>query len=300
MRSQVGNIPLNDYIQSLKNYKGFAGDIVCHRTIQPQKAVFASTAPELKNNLSLLLECLGVKKLYKHQKKAIEMINRGIHTVIATPTASGKSLIYNLPVIDKLIEDPQSHALYLFPLKALARDQLDTVQRLLSLAGTENHNTLQFKAAVYDGDISAYQKSKIRKAPPHILLTNPEMLHLAMLAHHHLWENFFRHLKYIVIDEVHTYRGVMGSNMAWVFRRLQRICRLYGSEPVFIFCSATIANPALVDTTARSSPVASFFSINRLSSGKKPARYALILSENEAAFWEAQIAINSVIFLDWV
>ncbi|MCD4719491.1 MAG: DEAD/DEAH box helicase [Desulfobacula sp.] len=235
---------LDEYIQSLKNYKGFSGDIVCHRILPPKEAVFASSDSELKNNLSFLLKFLGIKRLYNHQKKAIEMIHNGIHTVIATPTASGKSLIYNLPVIDELIEDPQSHALYLFPLKALARDQLETVQGLLRAAGIENGTALQLKAAVYDGDISSYQKSKIRKVPPHILLSNPEMLHLAMLAHHHLWETFFKHLKYIVIDEVHTYRGIMGSNMAWVFRRLQRICRLYGADPVFIFCSATIANPA--------------------------------------------------------
>jgi len=237
-------VRLDEYIQSLKNYKGFSGDIVCHRTLRPGKAIFASADPPLENKFSLLLDSLGIKKIYKHQKQAIEMIQKDIHTVIATPTASGKSLIYNLPVIDQLKRDHRSHALYLFPLKALARDQLETVQQLLKIAETKNKTAPQLRAAVYDGDISAYQKSKIRKTLPHILLSNPEMLHLALLAHHHLWENFFKHLKYIVIDEVHTYRGVMGSNMAWVFRRLQRICRLYGSKPVFIFCSATIANPA--------------------------------------------------------
>ncbi|MCP3874328.1 MAG: DEAD/DEAH box helicase [Desulfobacteraceae bacterium] len=235
---------LNEYIESLKNYKGFAGDIVCHKTISAQKAVFASAGFGLKNNLSPILKQLGIKRLFSHQKKAIAMICNGIHTVISTPTASGKSLIYNLPVIDELIENPNSHALYLFPLKALARDQLDTAQKLLSAAGLESSHSEQLTAAVYDGDITSYQKSKIRKSPPNILLSNPEMLHLAILAHHHLWEDFFGNLKYIVIDEVHTYRGVMGSNMAWVFRRLQRICHLYGSNPIFIFCSATIANPA--------------------------------------------------------
>ncbi len=235
---------LDEYIQSLKDYKGFAGDIVCHRRLKPGKAVFASSDLLLKHDFSHLLESLGIKKVYKHQKQAIQMIQNGVHTVIATPTASGKSLIYNLPVLDQIIENPNSHALYLFPLKALARDQLETVQQLLEIAIKHNRTATSLKAAVYDGDISAYQKAKIRKTLPHILLSNPEMLHLALLAHHHLWENFFRHLKYIVIDEVHTYRGVMGSNMAWVFRRLQRICRLYGSKPTFIFCSATIANPA--------------------------------------------------------
>ena len=235
---------LGEYIRSLKNSKGFAGDIVCHRTIAPQAPVFADPGLILKHDLGFLLESLGIQQLYVHQKKAISMIKKGIHTVIATPTASGKSLIYNLPVIDALLENPESRALYLFPLKALARDQLDTVQGLLARADSLEGKSPKLRAAVYDGDITAYQKAKIRKAPPHVLLSNPEMLHLAMLAHHHLWEDYFSQLKYVVIDEVHTYRGVMGSNMAWVFRRLRRICRLYGSDPVFVFCSATIANPA--------------------------------------------------------
>jgi DEAD/DEAH box helicase domain-containing protein len=242
-------VSLGEYIRSLENSKGFAGDIVCHRTIAPQAPVFADPGLKLKHDLGPVLESLDIKQLYIHQKKAIEMIQKGIHTVIATPTASGKSLIYNMPVIDALLENPESRALYLFPLKALARDQLDTVQGLLDKANFLKANSLKDKspklrAAVYDGDITAYQKSKIRRAPPHVLLSNPEMLHLAMLAHHHLWEDYFSQLKYVVIDEVHTYRGVMGSNMAWVFRRLMRICRFYGSDPVFVFCSATIANPA--------------------------------------------------------
>ena len=235
---------IDEYIKSLKNYKGFAGDIVCHKTLKSHKPVFASENFNSNTNLFLLLKALGIKKLYNHQKTAIEMIQKGIHTVVATPTASGKSLIYNLPIIDNIIKDHKSHALYLFPLKALARDQLETIEQLLNFAETMDIVHEQLKAAVYDGDISSYQKTKIRKNLPHILLTNPEMLHLSLLAHHHLWEDFFKNLKYIVIDEVHTYRGIMGSNMAWVFRRLQRICNLYGSKPVFIFCSATIANPA--------------------------------------------------------
>ena len=234
---------LGEYIGSLKKYKGFLGDIVCHKTIPSKEADYALNVPGFKNNLAPLLKFLGIKKLYRHQETAIALIEKGIHTVIATPTASGKSLIYNLPVMDRLMEDPEACALYLFPLKALARDQLNTVQHLLRAAGSVQPDSPELKAAVYDGDISAYQKAKIRKAPPHILLSNPEMLHLSMLAHHHLWEGFFRNLRFVVIDEVHTYRGVMGSHMAWVFRRLQRICRYYGSAPVFIFCSATIANP---------------------------------------------------------
>ena len=171
------------------------------------------------------------------------LIEQGSHTIVATPMASGKSLVYNLPVLNSLLENPGTRALYLFPLKALARDQMETVTNLLFSATEEIEGTPLLRAGVYDGDVSAYHKGKIRRNPPNILLTNPEMLHLAMLAHHHLWESFFRDLKFVAVDEVHTYRGVMGSHMAWVFRRLIRICRHYGSEPVFIFCSATIDNP---------------------------------------------------------
>ena len=235
---------LEEYITSLKAYKGFAGDIVCHKTLAPGSASFSSEAFPLNPDLKKILGDTGITSLYAHQLAAIKKIKRREHTVIATPTASGKSLVYNLPVIDTLMNNENARALYLFPLKALARDQLDTVQHLLRQAGMALPSDVQFRAAVYDGDISSYQKTKIRQAPPHVLLTNPEMLHLAMLAHHRLWEDFFKNLTHVVVDEVHTYRGVMGSNMAWVFRRLLRICRFYGADPVFIFCSATIANPA--------------------------------------------------------
>ena len=235
---------LAEYLSSLKAYKGFAGDIVCHRTLDPVPARFAENRPDFIHDLAPLLDELGIPRLFVHQKAAMDKILARTHTVIATPTASGKSLIYNLPVVDQLLSDPGSKALYLFPLKALARDQLDTVQDLLTRAKAMDPALPVLRAAVYDGDVSAHYKAKIRRDPPHVLLTNPEMLHLAMLAHHHLWADYFRHLTHVVIDEVHTFRGVMGSNMAWVFRRLLRICRLYGSSPVFVFCSATIANPA--------------------------------------------------------
>ncbi len=235
---------LAEYIQSLKQYKGFRGDIVCHRQVEGNDPIFSPSVKGLTSRPEEMLEILGIDQLFIHQAEAVEQILEGRHTVIATPTASGKSMIYNLPVLDHLRRHPNSHALYLFPLKALARDQLDTVQALLKKLTKMDPDLPKLWAGVYDGDISSYMKAKIRKAPPQVLLSNPEMLHLAMLAHHHLWEDFFRNLKYVVIDEVHTYRGVMGSNMAWVFRRLRRICRFYGSEPIFIFCSATIANPA--------------------------------------------------------
>jgi DEAD/DEAH box helicase domain-containing protein len=236
-------VSLAEYIESLKASKGFAGDIVCHQTLNPVPARHVSNLPGFTHDLSPLLEALGITRLYAHQQAAMDRILSGRHTVIATPTASGKSLVYNLPVVDRLLSDPSATALYLFPLKALARDQLGTVQDLLVRARSLKPALPALKAAVYDGDVSSHFKSRIRRDPPQVLLSNPEMLHLAMLPHHHLWENFFRRLAFVVVDEVHTYRGVMGSHMAWVFRRLVRICRHYGADPVFVFCSATIANP---------------------------------------------------------
>ena len=291
---QIKNSPamcLSEYIEALKNYKTLASDIVCHKSI-PGKDAQYGTWPTIDRsgkggfgnfgNARKIFSQKGIDQLYRHQKEAVERISKGIHTVVATPTASGKSLIYNLPVLETLLEDANSRALYLFPLKALARDQLGTVRELLEIAQAIVEDPLKSKAAdglfathskagekanpsstknaippdqervkqkpslsadVYDGDLTSYAKTKIRNNPPNVLLTNPEMLHLSMLAHHHLWEDFFRSLRYVVVDEVHTYRGVMGSHMAWVFRRLIRICRYYGTDPVFIFCSATIDNP---------------------------------------------------------
>ncbi|MFO7754077.1 MAG: DEAD/DEAH box helicase [Desulfobacteraceae bacterium] len=246
---------LAEYIQSLKEYKGFAGDIVCHRVLPEKKPEFSGGGDALPGRIYRVCERLGIHKLYRHQVDAVRLILQGLHTVVSTPTASGKSLVYNLPVMETLMEEPCSRALYLFPLKALARDQLESVRSCLEAAGKESSGENRFSARVYDGDVSSHHKGQIRRNPPNILLTNPEMLHMAMLAHHHLWQDFFANLKTVVVDEVHTYRGVMGSNMAWVFRRLKRICEHYGSSPVFIFCSATIANPAELSRDLTGLPV---------------------------------------------
>ncbi len=181
----------------------------------------------------------GIKRLYSHQARAIDLIRSGRHVVVATPTASGKSLIYNLPVLERLIEDPASKALYLFPLKALAQDQLRSLNELFAHLPRE----VAPEAALYDGDTPPGRRARLRQMPPSILLTNPEMLHLSLLPFHQSWEALWKGLTFVVVDEVHTYRGVLGSHMAWVFRRLKRICARYGSAPVFIFCSATVGNP---------------------------------------------------------
>jgi len=159
--------------------------------------------------------------------------------IVATPTASGKTLVYDLPVLELFLTDPDFTALYIFPLKALAQDQLQTFEAMAAHLEPGGPT-----AAIYDGDTSAYRRKRIREAPPNVVITNPEMVHLSFLAHHRKWASFLSRLHLVVVDEVHTYRGVMGSHVAQIFRRFHRICRHYGSSPTFVFSSATVANPA--------------------------------------------------------
>ncbi len=183
-----------------------------------------------------MLSKRDIQRLYSHQFESWEKIERGENVVIPTPTASGKTLCYNLPVLNSICRDPNLCALYLFPTKALAEDQLDELQGLIS--GMES----DIRAFTYDGDTPQDARKSIRQRA-NIVLTNPDMLHSGVLPHHTRWARFFEHLQYIVIDELHTYRGVFGSHVANLFRRLKRICDFYGSKPRFICCSATIANP---------------------------------------------------------
>jgi DEAD/DEAH box helicase domain-containing protein len=182
------------------------------------------------------LQKKGYQKLYSHQRQAWETIQSGGHIVVVTPTASGKTLCYNLPVLNTILNDPSSRAIYLFPTKALSQDQraeLDEVIRLLP-EGIRIHT--------YDGDTPQDARKAIRSVGQ-IILTNPDMLHAGILPHHTKWANLFRNLKFIVIDELHNYRGIFGSHLANVLRRLKRIARFYGASPQFILCTATIANP---------------------------------------------------------
>jgi len=178
----------------------------------------------------------GIRRLYIHQAAAAETVHAGKNVVIVTPTASGKTLCYNLPVLNEVLENSDTRALYLFPTKALAQDQLaelhDLNQRLQNCFGV----------FTYDGDTPADARKAIREKS-HVVLTNPDMLHTGILPHHTRWTRLFENLRYIVIDELHTYRGVFGSHLCNVLRRLRRIARFYGRDPQFICCSATIANP---------------------------------------------------------
>ncbi|HOV86170.1 MAG TPA: DEAD/DEAH box helicase [Syntrophobacteraceae bacterium] len=230
------------YLQALLHQERADRKVLHHAVLPAREAQHANPAIPLPETLGKILARQGITRLYSHQAAAIEHIRAGRNVVVATPTSSGKSLIYNLSVTERLLKEPGIRALYLFPIKALIRDQLANLEALLK-TGREEDPAFSFTSAVYDGDIPPYQRSKIRRHPPHILLSNPDMLHYALLPFHHKWETFWKSLRFVVIDEMHTYRGIFGSQVSQVFRRLQRICRYYGSSPQFIFLSATIANP---------------------------------------------------------
>jgi len=217
--------------------KNFKEEIAYSRYLEPMPAEYSKPEKPIKENLKKVLEKKGVDKLFTHQAEGINLVRKGHNVVIMTPTASGKSLIYNIPVLEAILEDPSTKALYLFPLKGLEQDQIKTLRELAV------DLDISHPAEVYDGDTTAYRRKKIRESFPNIIFSNPDMLHLALNAFHTKWVEFFKNLRFVVIDEIHTYKGVFGSHVAHVFRRLRRICQYYGSNPQFIACSATIANP---------------------------------------------------------
>lgn len=206
------------------------------RRIDERPPRYAEWPEGLDGRLVQALRKRGIERPYTHQAKAIANALAGTNSVVVTPTASGKTLCYNVPVLDAILKDSSTRALYLFPTKALAQDQLDELHGLITSIGEE------IRTFTYDGDTPADARRAVRTAG-HIVLTNPDMLHAAILPHHTKWMQLFESLDYVVIDELHTYRGVFGSHLANVLRRLRRICQFYGSDPTFILCSATIANP---------------------------------------------------------
>jgi len=212
-----------------------AGNIEDWRSISARPARTIQIPGELHPLLAEALSEGGIQSLYLHQAACWEKAKAGENIVVVSSTASGKTLCYNLPVLDRLIRDSKARALYIFPTKALAQDQLEALRRI-------RPNEEQLPTAIYDGDTPAHNRPAIRNNA-RLLLTNPDMLHLGILPHHTSWAEFFSSLQFVILDEIHTYRGVFGSHVANVLRRLQRISRFYGGQPQFIMTSATIANP---------------------------------------------------------
>jgi len=229
-------MPVEKILNELKKYNKISTRFTDWRHIPAKSGIYEEFPEWIEDKLVGVLKDKGISKLYSHQVSALESIKNKKNVVVVTPTASGKTLCYNLPVLDSILKDENSRALYMFPTKALSQDQLTELYQLVSALDEG------IKTYTYDGDTPSSARQAIRKKG-HIVVTNPDMLHLGILPHHTKWMDFFINLKYVVIDEVHIYRGVFGSHLANVIRRLKRICRFYGSSPQFICCSATIANP---------------------------------------------------------
>src|SRR6201993_3600627 len=231
---------------SLETVHNIFGSLVAHyrqeevltavRQIPARDAMFRPMPAWVTSALAEAYRAKGIQQLYSHQASTAELVRAGKNVVVVTPTASGKTLCYNLPVLNAILENADTRALYLFPTKALAQDQLAELQDLNTRLDD------QLGVLTYDGDTPSDARVAIRERG-HIVLTNPDMLHTGILPHHTRWTRLFENLKYIVLDELHTYRGVFGSHLCNVLRRLRRIARFYGREPQFICCSATIANP---------------------------------------------------------
>ena len=223
-------------LNSLRDDRQFMDQVVHWEVIPPREGRFSPFPAELNPDLRTVLERRGIRRLYTHQAKVYESAMAGRHTVVVTPTASGKTLSYNLPILQQLLQYPDARALYLFPTKALSQDQQSALNEIV-LAGE-----VGIRIATYDGDTPSSVRVSARDSG-RIIISNPDMLHSGILPNHPKWIRFFSSLKFVVIDEVHTYRGVFGSHMTNVLRRLKRIAHFYGADPLFICCSATIGNP---------------------------------------------------------
>ncbi len=225
------------FLNHITSQSAYSGQISHVQGIPPRDAAYGKLEKPLDPRLQDILKEHGLSSLYTHQAEAVNLARRGKNVMVATTSASGKTLCYNIAVMEAVLAERYSRALYLFPTKALTQDQLRNLHELFCpglLAAEE--------CAPFDGDTPQSERAEIKRRA-RIILSNPDMLHLGILPNHQSWSRFFRRLKYVVVDEAHTYRGVFGSHVSCVLRRLRRLCELYGSNPQFILCSATIANP---------------------------------------------------------
>ncbi len=237
---------LSHVIADLRRDPGFMSHVTAWQTLPAQPARTVPIPKSLHPALIGTLAHRDIPTLYTHQRQAVDQALQGANVAVVTPTASGKTLCYNLPVLHALLTDPEATALYLFPTKALAQDQLAELRawrrQLLAQDPTLATRLPQGGVATYDGDTPRGRRPRIREEA-RLLITNPDMLHLGILPYHGNWARFFAHLRFVVLDEMHTYRGIFGSHVANLLRRLQRIARFHGGRPQFILTSATIANP---------------------------------------------------------
>jgi len=230
-------LPLESALDTLRHDPALVEGFVEWRELPARPPRYAPFPITCDQRLIDALATRGITQLYTHQAQSFAAVQQRQNVVVVTPTASGKTLCYNLPVLQAMLDDPEARALYLFPTKALAQDQMDELHGLIGAIGAA------IRTFTYDGDTPGDARRKVREAG-HIVVTNPDMLHTGILPHHTKWMKLFENLRFVIIDELHQYRGVFGSHVANVIRRLHRVCRFYGADPLFICCSATIANPS--------------------------------------------------------
>ena len=285
--------PIGPFIERIKRSEKFGEDVVFTASLPAQDASYASLSAPLPEAVERALGDLGIATLYDHQAQAIDRVRSGADVLIVTPTASGKSLVYLLPTLETALARPGSRALYLFPYKALAQDQLQGLEDLSravarrggvvpgphALPGTGR----PVSAAIYDGDTPGSRRRKIKSDPPDVLITNPDMLHLGILAYHPDWRALFENLAFVVVDELHVYRGIFGSHLHHVLRRLLRIAAHYGSRPRFIASSATIANPGGLGEAL----IGRRFSVVDRSGAPRAARHLLFLNPRSSPYTAA-------------
>jgi len=232
--------PTSAAVDRLLEHPTLGPMVAHHRRLKGVEGVYAEPREPLPRRLAEGLALRGVPRLYAHQAQGIDLLRAGRNLLIVTPTASGKTLLFSVAILESVLADDAARALILYPTKALARDQLAGFRSLSGSLGALRPPTFE----IYDGDTPAGQRKKIRADPPHALITNPDMLHAGILANHQDWEPLLRNLKWIVIDELHVYRGIFGAHVHHILKRLRRLCAKYGASPRFVAASATIGNPA--------------------------------------------------------
>lgn len=274
---------ISEYVARIKNHPDLKDNIIYHKYIPRRKAVFSDIT--LDDSIHHALRKIGIRQLFSHQVTAIKYIRNGRDIIVSTKTSSGKSLIYNIAVLENIVREPESRALYIFPLKALEQDQLKSFSTFVS------HISPYIRAEIYDGDTDPYKRKKIKAEPYHVIFTNPDMLHMGILASHALWKDFFKRLCFVIIDEVHTYRGIFGSHLSQIIRRLRRICNYYGSDPQFILLSATISNPEDFGSRLIQKPVVLVQDDGSPSAGK---HFLLTDPDISANFYAAQLFVKSI------
>ncbi|MGH0035268.1 MAG: DEAD/DEAH box helicase [Myxococcota bacterium] len=268
---------LADFLASVERDDALWDTLRHHEVLEARPPRVAEAWPAGYEAIAPAFAARGIASLYEHQARAIEALESGRNVALATPTASGKTLVYNLPVLRQLQADPGSHALYLFPLKALERDQRDRLRQDLRALGFPGE---RFGVEIYDGDTPQSLRRKLRAEPPSVLITTPDMLHMGILPHHEAWKTFFAGLRTVVIDEVHTYRGIFGSHVAQVLRRLDRVARAHGAEPRYVAASATISNPGELASALTGRP----FEVVQRDGSPKTRRHVLLFQPRSSPY----------------